>query len=232
MTNERDPLFDLIQAERAAVEAPDEAKAATLERLRSSIQAGVVPPIDVAPSAVSAVLEGSKLVWWLGALVVIATITVATLVRAPAPPDVVVTPPPHAARPTLGATIAVASTDVPSVRAEPPPPPPPPVRRAPPPPPSPPPPPGNLAEELVLIRRAQELMAAEEPSEAYAVLERHRRRFAAGVLTEEREALAIIALCRLDRSVEAESRMVRFEKDFPRSPQTERIRAACLAPRP
>ncbi len=249
MTDEHDPLFDLIQAERAAVEAPEVAKSATLERLQASIEAGVVPPVDVAPSAVSGVLGGSKLVWWLGAVLFVATITaIATWVSAPS--EVVEAQPPSvAAGSAASATIAVATPDLepnvepdlepnvePERQLEPPPAPPPKrktAKEAPPRPVEPEPPPDaekgpGLEEELALMRGAQRLMTADRPKLALEVLERHRRRFASGVLREEREALAIMALCRLGRGADAESRMVAFEHAYPKSPQTERIRSECL----
>ncbi len=225
MTHEHDPLRALIEAEREDVAPSEASKSVTRARIEASIEAGVAPPIDLPPSATSAVLAGSKVVWWLGALVLIGTVAVIGLTRE-APQPIAEAPPIErpAPRPTTGATIAVAAPDVPRARPAPKK-----ERRRRKPVVEEKPSAGGLAEELVLMRRAQRAMADDRPADALAPLAEHRDRFAKGVLREEREALTIIALCRLGKTADADARMTAFERAFPKSPQTERIRSECFA---
>jgi hypothetical protein len=58
-------------------------------------------------------------------------------------------------------------------------------------------------------------------------LKEHRRRFGAGFLAEEREAMWIIALCRAGRLSEAAQARAVFDRRAPRSPLRVRINAEC-----
>src|SRR5438309_116226 len=59
--------------------------------------------------------------------------------------------------------------------------------------------------EIDLIREAQDLLRT-DPARALAIAERHRTHFPTGALAEEREVIAIDALCRLGRLAEAKTR--------------------------
>jgi hypothetical protein len=74
-----------------------------------------------------------------------------------------------------------------------------------------------IAEEQSLLDRARTLLARGDPEAALAPLATHARRFPAGVLAEEREALSIQALARSGRVHEAEARAARFRREYPSS---------------
>ncbi|MBX3273736.1 MAG: hypothetical protein KF729_25955 [Sandaracinaceae bacterium] len=87
----------------------------------------------------------------------------------------------------------------------------------------------TLAAEMRILSRARTLLG-EHPAEAFGVVEEHRRRFAQGVLREEREVFAIEALLALERSAEAERRYYDFVRDFPRSDHRDSLERAMLRP--
>jgi hypothetical protein len=74
------------------------------------------------------------------------------------------------------------------------------------------------------VTRAQDLLAR-SPAQALAVLEEHERRFAHGMLVEEREILRIDAERALARVASAAERARAFVTRFPRSPQVPRLQA-------
>jgi hypothetical protein len=57
----------------------------------------------------------------------------------------------------------------------------------------------------------------QDPALSLALTREHQQRFAGGVLTQEREVIAIDALRRLGRSAEADRRAERFERRYPGS---------------
>jgi hypothetical protein len=71
--------------------------------------------------------------------------------------------------------------------------------------------------EDALIDAAREALARGIPAEALAATDEHARRYPAGALTEEREALAIQALVALGRRREAGNRAGEFRKRWPDS---------------
>jgi hypothetical protein len=83
-----------------------------------------------------------------------------------------------------------------------------------------------LAAERALVESARTALSRDDAATALATLERHAARFPSGVLTEEREALAIQALARLGRSSDARARADRFRKTFPSSMLTPVVDAA------
>lgn len=85
----------------------------------------------------------------------------------------------------------------------------------------------SLAREMKLLTAAQRAAEAGDPARALRVLERHARRFADGVLAEEREAGRVAALCRLGRTAEARRLLQRFDARFPGSPLSVRAARAC-----
>lgn len=77
--------------------------------------------------------------------------------------------------------------------------------------------------ELVLLSRAQRSLD-HAPTRALRVLDRHRRIHPEGELAQEREALRIRALLRLDRRAEADAALARFRARWPSSPHENRLR--------
>jgi hypothetical protein len=82
----------------------------------------------------------------------------------------------------------------------------------------------TLRREIASLARARALLES-RPAEALDILERSRVEFAPGVLAEEREALTVLALHRLERTREATARGQRFLRRHPESPFAARIRA-------
>jgi hypothetical protein len=89
-----------------------------------------------------------------------------------------------------------------------------------------PPAPFGLTEENVPIAAALSALARGAPSAALASLEQHARRFPAGQLEEEREALWVQALAAAGRADQARSRAERFRRRFPDSIQQDAVTAA------
>lgn len=79
------------------------------------------------------------------------------------------------------------------------------------------------ALELALLQQARGAVAKGEFSMALDALLAHQRRFPAGRLREEREALRIKALAGLGRNDEAQRAAERFRERFPRSVLSRRI---------
>ena len=90
----------------------------------------------------------------------------------------------------------------------------------------------GLADERRLLDGARAALSRGEAATAMPPLDEHARLFPHGVLTEEREALAIQALARSGRSREAQERAARFEKAFPGSFMMPAIHDALGAERP
>jgi hypothetical protein len=86
-----------------------------------------------------------------------------------------------------------------------------------------------LEDELSLIQAASGALDAGDARDAMRTLEMHRRRFATGFLTEEREGLWIVALCQAGRVPEAAAARAEFERHAPRSPLRRRIETQCKA---
>jgi hypothetical protein len=84
--------------------------------------------------------------------------------------------------------------------------------------------------EAELLRRAQSALGA-SPARALALTAEHQRRFGAGALAEEREALAIEALRRLGRTPEAQRRAAAFTRRYPHSVHASRVRGTAPSTR-
>ncbi|MFT3926440.1 MAG: hypothetical protein QM778_28100 [Myxococcales bacterium] len=82
----------------------------------------------------------------------------------------------------------------------------------------------DVPSELLLLARARRIMPA-NPARALELAEEHRSLHPSGVLTEERELLAIEALLRLQRKDEAEQRGRAFSDAFQSSVHAPRVRA-------
>lgn len=81
----------------------------------------------------------------------------------------------------------------------------------------------QVDDEVTTYTKARSL-AANDPQGALAILTDSEKRFEGGVLAEEREALTIQCLARLNRDAEAKTRAEAFLKAHPTSPQAERVR--------
>jgi hypothetical protein len=79
-------------------------------------------------------------------------------------------------------------------------------------------------DEPALIEKARRALAS-DPKQALALSREHQRRFPAGVLSAEREVIAIEAAARLGSASDAMARADAFEKRFPQSIHLPRIRA-------
>jgi hypothetical protein len=74
-----------------------------------------------------------------------------------------------------------------------------------------------LAAERELLDRARKALARGDTPDAERALDLHTRRHPAGILLEEREALAIKVLVDLGRAEEARRRASKFKERYPRS---------------
>jgi hypothetical protein len=77
--------------------------------------------------------------------------------------------------------------------------------------------PAPVETEIALLLRARRALAAGDAARALAVLERHRRRWPAGELLQEREVLTIQALAAAGSRAEARQRADAFLARFPSS---------------
>ncbi|HEY8944441.1 MAG TPA: hypothetical protein VIM73_09265 [Polyangiaceae bacterium] len=79
--------------------------------------------------------------------------------------------------------------------------------------------------EIELLKRARSAVTS-DPQEALALARRHRTEYPRGAYAQERDVIAISALARLGRSVEANRLAEAFRERYPRSaylPQVDRI---------
>ncbi len=212
MNDGPDPkLAGLFVAERAAPGAPSGAKARVAARLGLPPLPSQGPADPPAPASAGA---GPAAAWTLKhAAAVVTAFAVGGLGGAlvmasrPPPPRVVyvdrlVEPSTSAAAPTPSTAPAVTQDVAPAAPAKPLP--------------SSRPGPG-LAEEQALLDAARVALGRRDGASALAACQRHERRFASGVLEEEREAIAIQALVVLGRVDEARARAGRFRRAHPSS---------------
>lgn len=85
----------------------------------------------------------------------------------------------------------------------------------------------DIDAEASLIAAARRELAAGRPERALEQLSEHERGFRAGMLSEERRALRVVALCNLGRQDEAQRDAEAFLREAPRSPLVPRIRKSC-----
>jgi hypothetical protein len=71
--------------------------------------------------------------------------------------------------------------------------------------------------EIAELARIRALLAT-DPEQAYRLANAGHRRFVSGILRQEREGLAILALYQMGRRAEATRRSERFLESYPRSP--------------
>ncbi|HEX2657375.1 MAG TPA: hypothetical protein VHU40_03855 [Polyangia bacterium] len=85
--------------------------------------------------------------------------------------------------------------------------------------------------ELRAVREARDELRAGRPASAYRRLNDFDRRSPGGMLTQERSALAAIALCQSRPGPDAQARAAEFLRRAPDSPLAPRVRSACKASR-
>lgn len=85
----------------------------------------------------------------------------------------------------------------------------------------------DLAEELRLLSAARNAWKAGRTSEALARLDEHERRFARGLLREDRGALEAVLLCETGKLAEGRAKARRFLARHPRSTLVDTVRSAC-----
>ncbi len=88
----------------------------------------------------------------------------------------------------------------------------------------------NVADELALIDAARAALTAGQPDSAYSHIQRYRASFPTPHFVNEADALEVQALAALGRSDEATTKAKHFLEAHPRSPYTQRVRAAAGLP--
>lgn len=238
MSDEVKPLADdlsrLVRAERDISDVPDDAQARVMARLMKS----VVPPSSgngesgggsngtVARAATSAAIRSPALLAGVFALGVATGVIGDRLARpssnavptaasapavkpAPAEPETPSSPSPESdpvrtyASPSPLPT--TKTTAAPSVSVSP-------ARQ--------------LADEQAILDIARAALNRGGGGAALEAVERHERRYPGGLLSEEREVLAIEALVLAGRTDDARARADRFEKRYPRSVLLPTVQAA------
>ncbi|HVH42991.1 MAG TPA: hypothetical protein VM925_11630, partial [Labilithrix sp.] len=77
--------------------------------------------------------------------------------------------------------------------------------------------PGRLAEERAILDSARVALGRSDGEAALGALAKHEKRFPAGLLAEERDALAVQAFVLVGRYDEARTRGTRFRERYPGS---------------
>lgn len=87
-----------------------------------------------------------------------------------------------------------------------------------------------MAEQATALQDARG-MIRRDPATALRQIEAHRERYPDSPFEREREALALLASCALDRVSVAQPRIDAFVAKHPASPLAQRVREACEDPR-
>lgn len=85
----------------------------------------------------------------------------------------------------------------------------------------------RLAQEVAILSRATSELHAGHPANALKAVDEHQRKFPNGVLSEERRAARVQALCALGRRREAAPELQRLSRTAPQSPNTLRAKQVC-----
>jgi hypothetical protein len=213
-------LGSLFVAERTRGHAPAASKARVLERLDASIATGAAAETAPAAAGAAGASLGAKLVPIVAAFVVGGAVGGAAVnfsreprvvyVDRPVPVASVVPPKVEPLPPTieLVPTPPVEKT-APSASA---------------------PQEGTLAAERAILDVARSALARGDGAHALEAADRHGRAFPRGQMAEEREAIAVQALVKLERLDEARARGTRFRTRYPNSVLGPVIDAALAAP--
>lgn len=84
-----------------------------------------------------------------------------------------------------------------------------------------------LRREAALVRRIRRALDDGDPSGALPLVDEHRREFPRGAMTEERDAFAAIALCRVDRQRQGRALALALLAARPRTIHADALREAC-----
>jgi hypothetical protein len=84
-----------------------------------------------------------------------------------------------------------------------------------------------VADETRLLRSANQALHAGDAARALTLLEEHARLYPHGILTEERSAERVSALCALGRIDDAKLEAARFLASTPDSPLAASVRTSC-----
>lgn len=87
-----------------------------------------------------------------------------------------------------------------------------------------------LNVEVAVLKQAREALQRGQPAQALRALAEYDRLFGKGGLSEERQAMAAIALCQVQPGSKAREQAEAFIRSAPSSPLIERVRAACITP--
>jgi hypothetical protein len=85
----------------------------------------------------------------------------------------------------------------------------------------------RLAQEVAILSRATSQLHSGHPLAALKAVEEHQRKFPNGLLSEERRAARVQALCALGRRREAEPELQRLSRVAPHSANTLRAKQLC-----
>lgn len=83
----------------------------------------------------------------------------------------------------------------------------------------------NPAEEVKLLERAQDALRSGRHADALSLCNEHAKSYPNGMLAQEREVIAVEALVKTGRTVEAKARAEKFKARFPGSSHARRIDA-------
>jgi hypothetical protein len=89
--------------------------------------------------------------------------------------------------------------------------------------------PDRLAQEVAILSRAASELHAGQAASALKAIDEHQSKFPNGLLTEERRAARVQALCALGRRAEADAELSRLTRAAPQSPHVARARQFCAA---
>lgn len=90
----------------------------------------------------------------------------------------------------------------------------------------------ELEAEMRWVRTADAALRGGDASAAQGLLDQHAHEFPNGALSEEREALRVVAACQSSPAAEARRAGARFLERAPHSMLAGRVRAACSPPPP
>jgi hypothetical protein len=85
----------------------------------------------------------------------------------------------------------------------------------------------SLTREAELLAAVQSELRANNPERALALLDEHERAYSGGALSEERQAVRVLALCQAGKWTAARHEAVEFLQTAPRSPLVPRIQSSC-----
>jgi hypothetical protein len=201
--DDRELVRDLLSAHHEEV-----APAGSEERIWRALADRLHAPLP--PPAQDALSPDSKAAWGASAWAITGSLAIVAAVVALSWPQ----------RPAIEGQ---AAAPAPSPQTEP-------LADAPPPAKAPPPSLALLEQETRLLGEAQRALTDSQPQRALTALDEHGVRFPDGRLAQERDALRVVAMCRLGQHERAQSERTKLEQRWPGSPLLLRVRAVCERP--